>query len=67
MGKLIDRWSIAAKIYLLVGLFAAVVGIVATASAVVLTTYRDQVALAQNAARAGDPQRARERADQTGP
>jgi len=50
MGKLIDRWSIAAKIYLLVGLFAAVVGIVATASAVVLTTYRDQVALAQNAA-----------------
>ncbi|GGK23459.1 methyl-accepting chemotaxis protein [Salinarimonas ramus] len=50
MGKLIDRWSIATKIYSLVGLFAAVVVAVALASAFVMTTYRDQVALAQNAA-----------------
>ncbi|WP_372425717.1 methyl-accepting chemotaxis protein [Salinarimonas chemoclinalis] len=50
MGKLIDRWSIAAKIYSLVGLFAVVVVAVTAASAMIMTTYRDQVALAQNAA-----------------
>jgi methyl-accepting chemotaxis protein len=50
MGKFIDRWSIATKIYCLVGLFALVVGLVAAASAMVMTTYRGQVALAQNAA-----------------
>ncbi|MGJ3263388.1 MAG: methyl-accepting chemotaxis protein [Salinarimonas sp.] len=50
MGKLIDRWNISTKINCLVGLFAVVVIAVTAASAVVMTTYRDQVALAQNAA-----------------
>ncbi|WP_029030586.1 methyl-accepting chemotaxis protein [Salinarimonas rosea] len=50
MGKLIDRWSIATKIYSLVGLFAVVVVAVTAASATIMTTYRDQVALAHNAA-----------------